>query len=112
MRREFSSKTKLLAFNRCGGRCEGKDCDALLRPGRWECDHIIPCEFGGDNSIENAQCLCEPCHTSKTGKQDIPAIAKSNRIQRREAGIRKPSTFACGRNSKWKKRIDGSVVER
>lgn len=112
MRREFSPKTKLQAFERCAGICEGKDCGAQLRPGRWECDHIIPCEFDGDNSIDNAQCLCEACHTEKTGKKDIPAIAKSNRIQRRAAGIRKPSTFPGGRNSPWKKRIDGTVVPR
>lgn len=111
-RQEFSAKTRLEAFRRCGGMCEGKDCGIRLRPARWECDHIIPWEFSRDSTIENAQCLCAPCHAEKTSKQDIPAIAKSNRIQRREAGIRKPSTFPGSRNSRWKKKIDGSVVPR
>ena len=31
--------------------------------------------------------LCVECHTRKTGEEDIPAIAKSNRVLLREAGL-------------------------
>ena len=113
MRKEFSAKTKLEAFERCRGRCEGADCDVLLRPGRWHCDHVIPCELDGDNSLGNAQCLCEPCHRTKTGQKDIPAIAKSKRIRRRLKGIRKSrNPLPGGRASKWKRKVSGEVVPR
>src|SRR5688572_6619085 len=32
----------------------------------WESDHIIELRDGGDNSLENFQTLCLPCHKEKT----------------------------------------------
>lgn len=38
--------------------------------GRTDCklwlDHIIPAAEGGADSLDNAQWLCTPCHTTKT----------------------------------------------
>ena len=45
------------------------------------------------------------CHKEKTGKADIPRIAKTKRISDREKGIRRPRTI-----TRWR-RFDGSVVE-
>lgn len=109
-REEFSKRTKLEAFTRCQGKCEG--CGAILRPGRFDYDHDKPAAFGGSAKIENCRVLCAACHSSKTFRDDIPRIAKSNRIRKREAGLKKRSTFACSKDSKFKKRIDGSVVRR
>jgi 5-methylcytosine-specific restriction protein A len=109
-REEFSRKTKLEAFTRCGGRCEG--CGARLRPGHFDYDHDKPSAFGGDASIANCRVLCSGCHGTKTFTQDIPRIAKSNRIRKREAGIKKRSTFSCSKQSKWKKKVTGEVVLR
>jgi 5-methylcytosine-specific restriction endonuclease McrA len=101
-RQEFSVKTKVAAFERCGGRCQGivdeKRCGERLRAGRWHCDHVIPDAMGGSNELDNAECLCVPCHKKKTSDYDIPAIAKVKRIQRRVTGIKKKATF-CG----WRK---------
>ena len=38
--------------------------------------------------------------------------AKVSRVRKKHLGIRKPSTFACSRNSKWKRKINGEVVAR
>src|SRR5215472_18250081 len=102
-RAEFSAKIKLAAFGRAEGYCDG--CSAKLHPGRWHCDHVVPCGLGGEATLENAQVLCEPCHRDKTGSRDVPAIAKAKRLERRAAGIRKPTRFACSRDSKWKKKL-------
>ena len=61
---------------------------------------------------ENCSVSCKPCHAEKTGKQDIPAIAKTKRIRDRERGIRRPSRFPGARTSRWKKKMDGSVIQR
>ena len=51
------------------------------------------------------QVLCRACHKEKTGKADIPRIAKTKRISDREKGIRRPRTI-----TRWR-RFYGSVVE-
>jgi 5-methylcytosine-specific restriction endonuclease McrA len=95
-RAEFSKATRLAAFRRAMGRCEG--CGGLLTFGKFAYDHRNPNEFSGDNSLENCQCLCSGCHDNKTYKQDIPAIAKSNRVAYTAAGIRRDRSIRAWRN--------------
>jgi 5-methylcytosine-specific restriction protein A len=109
-RREFSRQTKRDAFLRANGSCEV--CGARLSIGKFDYDHIIPDALGGEPTLENCSVSCKPCHSAKTGKQDIPAIAKTKRIRDRERGIRRPSRFPGARTSRWKKKMDGSVVQR
>lgn len=78
-RHEFTSKVRVAAFQRSGGHCE--KCTAKLWPGKYEYDHIIPDQFGGEPTLENCAVLCDNCHGEKTAKVDVPAIAKSTRIR-------------------------------
>ena len=96
MRAEFSKATKLAAYRRASGRCER--CSGLLSPGKFHYDHRNPAAFAGSDHLENCQVLCISCHASKTAKHDIPAIAKSNRIRAREAGIRPERHIRAWRN--------------
>lgn len=116
MRREFSKQVKRAAFERAKGYCEGmpygQPCGTKLMLGKYHYDHEIPDALGGEPVIENCKVLCVACHADKTGKKDIPAIAKTKRIQDRQKGIKSYSKFACSRDKKWKKKIDGSVVLR
>jgi len=98
MRAEFSKNTKLAAYQRANGVCEAEGCTALLMPGKFHYDHINPSEFSGDASLENCQCLCLAHHAEKTGKRDIPAISKSNRLRLRAAGIRRERKILAWRN--------------
>ncbi len=109
MRREFTGKTKEAAFKRADGKCEG--CGAPLVAQRFTYDHRDPDYFSKNNSLENCQVLGWCCDKPKTAK-DQADIGRSRRIRRREMGIKKRSTFACSRQSKWKKKIDGKVVLR
>lgn len=112
MRKEFPAKVKAAAFTRARGFCEGKNCGATLTPGKFHYDHDIADDLGGEPTLENCVVLCTPCHKAKTAQHDMPLIAKGRRIRRREMGIKKRSTFACSRQSKWKKQIGGKVVLR
>ena len=38
--------------------------------------------------------------------------AKNDRVRKKHLGIKKPSTFACSKSSKWKKKLNGEVVLR
>lgn len=99
-RREFSPKVKLAAFERANGTCE---CTRKLYPGDIEYDHRIPCDLGGDNSLDNCVPRCKSCHREKT-RQDMRAIAKSRRIRKRQAGIKRR-----GKIRAWR-RFDGTPV--
>ena len=80
MRREFTPKVKLAAWERCGGNCE----QCLTRIiGRPEYDHILPDWLGGEPTIENAQVLCSKCHRLKSSTEDVPRIAKTKRTKRK-----------------------------
>lgn len=117
MRHEFMKAIKRRAYERSEGLCEGllksgERCCANLVNKTKHFDHIIPDAIGGDASLQNCQVLCVPCHDAKTRKIDIPVIAKAKRNYDKHRGIRKPSQFPCSRNSRFKKKIDGTVVAR
>ena len=109
-REEFSKRTRLEAFTRCGGRCEG--CGCILKPNGFDYDHDKTAYFSGRGILENCRVLCTTCHDKKTFTRDVPTIAKSRRIRAKQAGIKRRSRFAGSRDSEWKKKIDGTVVRR
>lgn len=104
-RQEFTGKVKFAAWERSGGLCE--TCKAMLKPGRIEYDHRVPCALGGDASLENCECICRECHAEKTAKQDVPAIARAVRQERAQAFIRKPSRWPTAKNGPLKQKIGG-----
>lgn len=117
MRQEFTKPTMRQAWERSGERCEGllssgERCGAVLTRGKYHFDHIIPAALGGNNDLCNCAVLCIPCHKDKTERRDVPIIAKAKRVSDRHLGIRKKSQFPGSRDSKWKKKLDGSVIAR
>lgn len=100
-RREFSPKVKLAAFERAAGHCE--KCTAKLYPGKFEYDHDIADGLGGEPTLENCVVACSACHGVKT-KQDVTKIAKTARIRKRAAGIKRR-----GKIRGWRK-FDGTPV--
>lgn len=103
-RREFSKAVKREAFARANGVCEGNDCGAKLTIGKYHYDHRIPDALGGEPELWNCEVLCVPCHSAKTTKADVPAIAKTKRIQDRQKGIKKPRSMLG-----WRK-FNGEIV--
>lgn len=95
-RQEFSNKVKLAAFERAKGHCEVPWCNAKLHPGRFIYDHRNPDYFGGEPTVENCQVICRECNRDKTNN-DATDIAKSRRIVKREAGIRKKRSIRAWR---------------
>lgn len=100
-------RVKLRVHAKAEGRCAKCTVEALS--GQY--DHAISLIIGGENRESNLQFLCVPCHKAKT-KLDVKLKAKVARVRSRHLGLKKPSKFACSRNSKFKKKIDGSVVLR
>lgn len=121
-RREFSKQTKRDALLRSGGKCEavgvaygldrGHRCNAPLSYG-VQFDHIILDANSKDNSLWNCAAVCIKCHKWKTANHDTPLAAKTVRQRDKNSGVaRKRSTFACSRDTPWKRTIDGRTVPR
>jgi 5-methylcytosine-specific restriction endonuclease McrA len=109
-RREFSRKTRALAFERCNGSCES--CGARLKVGEGEYDHILPDVFSGEPTIENCQVLCRACHKAKT-RIDNLAAKKSTRVRDKASGaFRSKRGFRKLGSDKFKPKIGGGVVWR
>lgn len=112
-RLEFKTKTKVAAYERCGGFCEC-GCGEEIKPGdRIEFDHRIADAFRPDNSLENCQVLLYACHKAKT-VQDVKAIAKAKRVEKKHTGtFRPPRRIVPGsKASKWKKPLNKPAVLR
>ena len=45
-------------------------CERVVLFSDYELDHIISLANGGEDIIENTQCLCSECHSQKT-KEDL-----------------------------------------
>lgn len=102
MRQEFPAKVRLAAWDRAQGKCER--CGARLYPGKYRYNHRIPDALGGLPTLDNCEVLCIACDHPQTYQKDIPAIAKSKRVRRAHAGIKKPRTIRA-----WRK-FSGEIV--
>lgn len=113
-RSEFSKKVRVAAFARSKGFCEGPGCGTRLQTGKFAYDHDIPDGLGGEPTLENCVLLCSACHSAKSGKRDIPMIAKAKRVHAAHIGARPPSVrpMPGGRRSKWKRKMNGEIVLR
>ncbi len=77
----------------------------------WTVEHIRALGLGGSDTDDNCGPAHEDCRRKKD-KIDVASIAKAKRMKIRHLGIRKRSTFPCSKESKFKKRMDGTVVLR
>ncbi|CAB4122649.1 HNHc domain containing protein [uncultured Caudovirales phage] len=111
-RKRFSPRERLAIWEKHKGACvicKGR-IDGVREP--WIIEHIIALENGGDNADANLGPAHQTCAIEKT-KVDHSIGAKLKRVRQRHLGIKTTrSPLPGGRGSKWKKRMDGSVVRR
>lgn len=94
-----------------GGKCA--KTGVKIRPGTgWQMDHIIALANGGENRESNLQPLITKAHKEKTS-DDVATKAKDRRVKAKHLGISKPKSSLPGsKGSKWKRKVDGTVVPR
>ena len=103
-------RVRLRVFEKYKGTCYLSGIKIM--PGdKWELEHIVAIINGGENRESNmAPALAKP-HKVKTAA-DMAQKSKDYRVRAKHAGIKKPSRVPGSRDSKFKKRMDGSVVLR
>lgn len=99
-------RVRLRVFEREGGICHITG-QKIATGEAWQLDHRIPLILGGEHRESNLfPALVEP-HKRKTATE-MKIKSKIARIKAKHLGIKKQSTFS----TKFKKRIDGRVVNR
>jgi len=110
-RRSMTPLRRARIFDAHSGTCHL--CGQKIAVGEaWEAEHIIALEISGDDSDANLAPAHVACHRAKTA-DDAGRIAKARRVRAKHIGAHRPkATLPGSRASKWKRRIDGTVVRR
>lgn len=104
-------RVKVRVFERHGGVCHLSG--RVIRAGEtWDCDHVKALVNGGEHRESNlAPALTKP-HREKTA-QDVKEKAIVYRKKAKNLGVKKSKqTMPGSKASKFKKRMDGTVVLR
>jgi hypothetical protein len=79
----------------------------------WDVSHEIPLEAGGKDDDSNWLVAHRKCHRHHTATVDAPLIARIKRIHQRHIGAKQTrNPLPGGKRSKFKKKMDGTVVRR
>ena len=109
-RGNLSQRRKLAIWEREHGRC--MECGVKLMTGGFIYEHVRALELGGTDTDDNIRLTCKPCATTKT-KIDHQTAGKAKRSKAKHLGLTSSKTpLPAGKNSKWKKKLNGQVVLR
>jgi len=109
-RRPLNTRRKLSIWEREKGLC--MLCGCRLQTGHFIYEHVRALELGGADEDDNIRLTCLPCAGNKT-RDDHSRAAKAKRVKSKHLGLKKSKNPLPGsRGSKWRKKIDGSVVPR
>jgi 5-methylcytosine-specific restriction enzyme A len=111
-RRSISRTERVRIFERAGGLCH--ICNGRIdgTRERWDVEHVVPLQLGGDDHGDNLQPAHVGCHAGKTA-QDVAQIAKAKRVRAKHLGADRPRhKLPGGRDGQWKQKIGGGWERR
>lgn len=104
-------RVRLRVFERADGRCHR--CDRKIRAGdKWTLEHLVAIINGGPNAEGNLGVTCSWCLPGKNA-EDVAEKSLVARKRKKDLGITKAKRpIPGGRDSRWKRTVDGRTVER
>lgn len=103
-------RVKLRIWEREQGRCylSGRK----IMPGdAFQYEHVIALCNGGENRESNIRLALTEKHKDKTAA-DVAEKSKVARVKAKHLGLKKPSRMPGSRNSRFKQKIGGGVIDR
>lgn len=118
VRREALDRSRVDGMPRCEavgaeyGLPAGQRCYIPLAKG-FEVHHVKEAEYGGDNSLGNALCICRLCHRFVT-RAFVQGLRKADRVRDKASGAFKPSSrpMPGSKASGWRKPMNRHAVRR
>ena len=118
VRRDALDRSRIDGMPRCEavgadyGLPAGQRCYIPLAKG-FEVHHVKEAEYGGDNGLDNALCICRTCHKRVTA-DFIKGLRKADRVRDKNDRTFKPSSrpMPGSRNSNWRKPMNGPAIRR
>ena len=89
-------RVRLRIFALYEGRCQCGCCRKIAAGEPWQLDHKQALINGGPHAEDNLWPLLSEHHKAKT-RQDVAEKAKTYRMRRRNAGIKRPRTIRAWR---------------
>lgn len=89
-------------------------CGGQIDPVReqWHCEHVLPRQAGGSDDADNLKPAHIECHKPKTAKE-TNIRAQVRRSADNHYGVRpRKRSWPCGKNTPFRKKINGQVVRR
>lgn len=90
-----------------GGRCHR--CSRLVQPSlgdKWTLEHLVAIINGGANAEANLDVTCSWCLPAKNA-EDVAEKSAAYSKRKRHLGLKKARPL-----SRWKRKVDGTVVLR
>lgn len=113
-RPSLSDSNRVRLWNLHKGICHicGEKIDGVRE--KWDVEHVIPRALIGKlaDTDDNMRPAHKACHAKKTAA-DLGNIAKAKRREARHIGAHRPKSVIPGsRSSRFKRKLDGTVVDR
>lgn len=111
-RARMTDKQRLNLFLELEGVC--CVCKVKIRPPKetWIVEHILPLWLGGTNDASNLGVAHTSCAHRKTAKEATERSRGRAAAERHMGAKRSRNPLPGGRGSRWKKKMDGTVIRR
>jgi 5-methylcytosine-specific restriction enzyme A len=108
---KIPARVRLRVFERFNGICQ--ETGRKIQAGdEWDCDHERALTNGGENRESNLRPVLREAHRKKTAR-DSAQKKKDTRVRKKQLGLHETRwPMQGGKKSKWKKKLDGTVVPR
>jgi 5-methylcytosine-specific restriction protein A len=111
-RPSLTKAQRVKVFDAAGGVCH--ICGGRIHLGQpWNVEHVRARSLGGADSADNYRPAHLACHKPKTAVE-ATIRAKADRVRGKHIGAKpaKGRALPCGRDSRFKKKLNGEVVPR